>query len=88
MPSELYKAIGDQWGLEGEVGFGEKLKDDKAQTLNRLAVADPSTASTPIPSAGERGQLPPEDEPRRLADEQGGPTHPLTKLNRDTRLRS
>jgi hypothetical protein len=68
MPSELYKAIGDQWGLEGEFGFREKLEDDKAQTGDRLAVADVE--------CGERGQLPPEEELRRLANEQDGPRIP------------
>jgi hypothetical protein len=40
MPSRFYKTIGDQFGLEGEVGFREKLKNDKAQTGDRLTVAD------------------------------------------------
>jgi predicted RNA-binding Zn-ribbon protein involved in translation (DUF1610 family) len=69
MPTELYKAIGDLWGPEGEVGFREQLKTDKAKTGDRLTVADAERAYT-CPECGERGQLPPEDELRRLAEEQ------------------
>ena len=54
MPTELYRAIGDQWGLEGEVGFREKLKHDKALTGDRLAVADVDRFYT-CPECGERG---------------------------------
>jgi predicted RNA-binding Zn-ribbon protein involved in translation (DUF1610 family) len=70
MPSRFYKTIGDQFGLE-EVGFREKLKNDKAQTGDRLTVADVDRFYT-CPECGERGQLPPEDELARLAEEQGG----------------
>jgi hypothetical protein len=58
-------------GLEGEVGFREKLKHDKALTGDRLTVADVDRFYT-CPECGERGQLPPEDELRRHAEEQGG----------------
>jgi hypothetical protein len=75
MPSRVYKAIGDQWGIEGEVGFREKLKSDKAQTGDRLTVADVDGAYT-CPVCRKRGQLPPPDELRRLEDEQGGPRAP------------
>lgn len=67
MPSDLYKTISDQWGIEGEVGFREKLKEDKALTGDRLAVADVDRFYT-CPECGERGQLPPEDELKRLAE--------------------
>jgi predicted RNA-binding Zn-ribbon protein involved in translation (DUF1610 family) len=68
MPSRIYTAIADQWGIEGEVGFREKLKSDKAQTGDRLAVADVDGAYT-CPECGRPGQLPPADELRRLAEE-------------------
>jgi hypothetical protein len=55
MPSDLYKTIGDQWGIEGEL------------TGDRLAVADVDLFYT-CPDCGERGQLPPEDELQRLAE--------------------
>jgi DNA-directed RNA polymerase subunit RPC12/RpoP len=69
MPSELYKAVGDLGGIEGEVQFREQLKVDKAKTGDRLAVADVDRFYA-CPECGERGQLPPEDELRRLAEEQ------------------
>jgi hypothetical protein len=72
MRTEMYKAVGDLWGIEGEVGFREKVKTGRdAETGNRLAVADVDRFYT-CPECGERGQLPPEDELRRLAEEQGG----------------
>jgi len=69
MPAELYKAVGDIPGLEGEVQFLEQLKTDKAMTGHRLTVAD-ADRSYACPECGERGQVPPEDELRRLAEEQ------------------
>jgi hypothetical protein len=68
----MYKAVGDLWGIEGEVGFREKVKTDETQRPGTGSPSPTSTASTPAPECGERGQLPPEDEPRRLAEEQGG----------------
>jgi predicted RNA-binding Zn-ribbon protein involved in translation (DUF1610 family) len=67
MPTELYKAIGDIGGIEGEVGFREQLKTDKAMTGDRLTVADVDRFYV-CPECGERGQLPSEDELRRIAE--------------------
>jgi hypothetical protein len=61
MPSELYTAVGDLAGIEGEVQFSEVVKGDKALTGDRLAVADVDRSYT-CPVCGDRGQLPPEDE--------------------------
>ena len=58
MPPRVFKAIGDLWGIEGEVGFREKLATDRAQTGDRLAVADSERAYS-CPECGERGTLPP-----------------------------
>jgi predicted RNA-binding Zn-ribbon protein involved in translation (DUF1610 family) len=58
MPSEIYEAVGNISGIEGEVQFLQQLKDDTAQTGDRLAVAD-ATRSYVCPVCSHQGQLPP-----------------------------
>lgn len=65
MPSELFTAVGDLAGIEGELQFSEVVSDKEALTGDRLAVADVDRAYT-CPVCGDHGQLPPEDKLRRL----------------------
>ncbi len=58
MPPEVYEAVGNISGIEGEIGFLEQLKDDTAQTGDRLAVAD-ATGGYTCPECSRPGQLPP-----------------------------
>jgi hypothetical protein len=66
LPSKLFKAIGDLSGVEGEAQFAEVVIGDVAKTGDRLTIADVEGAYT-CPVCGDRGQLPPADELRRLA---------------------
>ena len=70
MASRVYAAIGDLSGIEGELRFREVMRTKKAETGARLTVADVDGAHT-CPVCEKPGQLPPPDELRRLADEQG-----------------
>ncbi len=72
MPSRLYTAIGDLSGIEGEAQFSEVVRRKKAETGDSLAVADVDGAYA-CPVCGKPGKLPPADELRRLAEEQGYP---------------
>lgn len=60
MPSDLWKAIGDQWGPEGEVQFEEWLRAEEAKTGDRLAVAGADRGYA-CPECGTRGVLPSDD---------------------------
>jgi hypothetical protein len=55
MRTEMYKAVGDLWGIEGEVGFREKVKTDETQRPGTGSPSPTSTASTPAPSVGSVG---------------------------------
>jgi predicted RNA-binding Zn-ribbon protein involved in translation (DUF1610 family) len=72
MPAQLSKAVGDWGGTEVELQFLEQIKTDKAKTGDRLAIADVARRYT-CPECGHDEQLPPEDELRRLAEEQRRP---------------
>jgi hypothetical protein len=72
MPAQLSKAIGDLSGIEKELQFLEQFKHDKAKTGDRLAVADVDRRYS-CPECCHIEQLPPEDELRRLAEEQRRP---------------
>jgi predicted RNA-binding Zn-ribbon protein involved in translation (DUF1610 family) len=68
LPGKVMEAIGALGGIESELQFVEFLKDDKAKTGDRLAVADVNGQFT-CPVCGVRRQLPPEDEIRRQVSE-------------------
>ena len=70
LPSHLFAAVGNVSGVEVELQFREAMTRKKAETGDRLAVADVDRAYA-CPECGKRGELPPEDELRRLAKEQG-----------------
>jgi predicted RNA-binding Zn-ribbon protein involved in translation (DUF1610 family) len=61
MPPHVFEAVGDLWGIEGELGFREKIAGDTAQTGDRLAVAD-MDGRYDCPKCGNPGRLPPMDE--------------------------
>jgi hypothetical protein len=70
MPPDLFKAIGALSGVEGELQYQEVISEKKAKTGARLTHADVDGAYT-CPACEQPGQLPPADELRRLAKEQG-----------------
>jgi hypothetical protein len=66
MRPDVLEAIGNLKGPEAELSFLDQLATAEAQTGDRLAVLDVER-SYACPECGEPGQLPPEDELRRLA---------------------
>jgi DNA-directed RNA polymerase subunit RPC12/RpoP len=74
LPAALYEAIGNAFsgGIDTELQFLEQIKGDKAKTGDRLAIADVDGRYS-CPECGHQEQLPPEDELRRLAEEQRRP---------------
>jgi hypothetical protein len=65
LPARLFKVVGDWSGIEGEAQFAEVVIGDEAKTGARLTIADVDGAYT-CTVCGDRGQLPPADELRRL----------------------
>ena len=63
---DVLEAVGNLKGPEAELSFIDQLATAEAQTGDRLAVLDAERGYA-CPECGERGQLPPEDELRRLA---------------------
>jgi hypothetical protein len=72
LPSSLYTAVGNLTGIEGELQFHDVTNSMVAETGHRLTVADVDRGYA-CPVCGKRGELPSEDELRRLAKEQGHP---------------
>lgn len=69
MRPSVLEAVGKLFtgGPETELGFLEQLKNDKARTGDRLAIADPERFYA-CPECGRRDRLPDDDELRRLAE--------------------
>ena len=61
LPSMLYEAVGEQFGIEGEVRFRDVVAGQVAATGDRLAVADAERGYT-CPVCERRDRLPPADE--------------------------
>jgi hypothetical protein len=63
---ELFRALGDAFGIEAETQFQDVVSGGTAKTGDRLVIADVDRFYT-CPVCGQGGPLPPADELRRLA---------------------
>jgi hypothetical protein len=67
LPPEMFRAVGARLGLEAELQLSQVTETLEAETGDRLAIADVDRFYR-CPVCGDAGQLPTEDDLRRLAE--------------------